>query len=61
MFARAAHLVVDKCGLKMEDVAVIGSHGSVNDNYAVLAFVNVYLRDKGLHPLGAVFFSLSWD
>lgn len=27
MFARAAQLVVEQCGLSMQDVAVIGSHG----------------------------------
>ena len=27
MFAAAAKLVVERCGLAMEDVAVIGSHG----------------------------------
>ena len=29
MFARAAQLVVEKCSLSMEDIAIIGSHGSV--------------------------------
>ena len=29
MFAQAARLVVNKCGIKMDDISVIGSHGSV--------------------------------
>lgn len=29
MFAQVAQLVVEKCGLSMDDIAVIGSHGSV--------------------------------
>ena len=29
MFAQAAQLVVDKCGLNMEDITVIGCHGLI--------------------------------
>ena len=35
MFAQAAQLVVDKCGLSMEDIAVIGSHGLVSMSVCV--------------------------
>jgi 1,6-anhydro-N-acetylmuramate kinase len=29
MFAQAAQLVVDKCSLNMEDIAIIGCHGLI--------------------------------
>ena len=47
MFAQAAQLVVDKCGLNIEDITVIGCHGLImclNNNN--IMYTVVKLRER---------------